>query len=117
MAENISAEGSEFPPLTPEEVKEHKRLDKILDGLPHITPKPKDKPKSTKQKIKIYDTVRKFLDEYLDTYVIIGFDTAGDEFVMRHNRNPMEMRALNDILNEYFDNGNEMSDEDGDNDD
>lgn len=99
----INLDGDEgFPPLTPEEIKERKEIEKLLSNTKKLNPRIKKTEKSQKQKQKQYEMVCNYLSEFLDSYVILGFDTSGEDFVSMKYNNPMERRGLTNLVDEFF---------------
>ena len=85
--------------ITPEEKKE---VDKIIRQSQKLNPKPKRFEKSKRAKKKEYEIVSRFLSEYLDSYIIIGFTTSAEDFAVMKYNNPMERRALTHLVDEFF---------------
>jgi hypothetical protein len=102
MSNDFKDEKEPVPPLTPEEKKELKEADKIINKSRKLNPKERRYQKSQKEKQHEYEMVSRFLSEYLDNYVLLGFTTSSDEFVAMKYNNPLERRALTHLVDEFF---------------
>lgn len=96
---SLNSKGGDDSNLSPEEDKE---AEKLLKKCEKLNPKVRQTKKSPREKQVEYRKVQKFLSEFLDAYTVIGFNTAGEEFVVMKYNNSMEGRALANLTDEFF---------------
>lgn len=65
----------------------------------------KSKKLSVEEKYRLGNSIASILSEFTDCYILIGFDTNGNEMVLVNSRNGMEMRALSDLASDFMDMG------------
>ena len=63
----------------------------------------KSKKLSVEEKYRLGNSIATVLSEFTDCYILIGFDTNGNEMVLINSRNNMEKRALSDLASEFMD--------------
>lgn len=49
-----------------------------------------------------YSVLKKILDEYLDSYIIMGYSPNGDDYILRKADSPKDRRALTHLAEELF---------------
>lgn len=107
--------GSEEYPSSPEEEKEKKYAEKIIAGLNKINPKIRKKSRSVSEQEQLYKVVTNVLAEWLDCFLIVGYNTSGQEFIMMRSESSMQKQAISGLLDqftaEYFSNSETSDDE------
>lgn len=89
----------EYRGLSKRQIAELKRVEKVLDDSKKLNPKPRSDIKNTiKNRQRMYDTVNRRLSEFMDTYMLIGFDCNNNEIVIMNMPNAKDERALNDLV-------------------
>lgn len=71
-------DGCEFSP-SEDELKEIKKIDQTINRSRKISPKIKKQISDIKDKKRNYSAITARLEEILDSYIIIGFDNAGND--------------------------------------
>ena len=86
---------------------ENKKIENFLKRISQN--KEKNKPKTPKRQAQTalerknnYESVCRILEEYLNSYVILGFDTYGGEFVIINAKSDMEKRSISDLMKDFY---------------
>jgi short subunit fatty acids transporter len=81
-----------------------RKIEKILESAdkkePTIRRKPKQK--TPEEKYKLGNAIATVLAEYTDCYILVGFDTSGNDMILVNSANNMEMRALSDLASDFL---------------
>lgn len=77
--------------------------EKVLNESKNIAPvvRRKCKPKTPQQQEKLSRTIANVLSEYVDCFVLLAFDNAGNPVAIVNKNNNLETRALQDFLLEF----------------
>jgi hypothetical protein len=83
---------------------ELKKIDKMLHKASKSEPTIRRKPKFPNQseKIRLGTAIAGRLSEYIDSYILLGFDTFGNSHILINSANDMETRALSDLVNDFL---------------
>lgn len=90
--------------LTPEEEQE---IMKMLESAANAANKPhkprstKYTPKNHKQRGQLNDAIINRMDEFLNCFLMLGFDTNGSPTIIIDADSELESRALSDLLQEF----------------
>lgn len=90
--------------LTPEEEKEIMEMLQRASNAPsnNLAPKStKFSPKNNIQRGQLSEAIINRMDEFLNCFLMIGFDTNGSPTIIIDADNDMEARALSDLLQEF----------------
>lgn len=84
-----------------------KKIEKMLENSEKKEPniRRKSKKLSVEEKYKLGNSIATVLSEYTDCYILLGFDTNGNDMMLVNSRNSMEMRALSDLASDFMDLG------------
>lgn len=84
-----------------------KKIEKMLENSQKKEPniRRKSKQLSVEEKYKLGNSIATVLSEYTDCYILLGFDTNGNEMILVNSRNNMEKRALADLASDFMDMG------------
>lgn len=112
---------------TPENPSESdlKKVEKFLKGIPDKkAPKVRRKPKalSPKEKQRLGTAIASTLSEYVDCYILLGFDVNGNSMILINSHNNLESRALSDLVEDFMTTGGSsismsLEDDEGEEDD
>lgn len=103
-------EENNFPPLSKKEIRELKAAEKALTDAAKLDPKIRPSPKNKNvNRKRLYDAINSSLAEYVDSYMLMGFDTNGKEIVLVNIRSSLEDRALKNLVEDVVGNGMFMS--------
>lgn len=91
----------DIPPLTKEEQAEMKKIEKVLAQSRKLTPKVKKPIFHIKDKQRNYEAITTRLEEMLDSYLVIGFDNAGNDYVAVKAPSPIDNLALNALIERF----------------
>lgn len=91
-----------FPPLTPKEIKEQKKIDKLRSQVEQLNPKTKKKPLCAAHRKRINDALDARVSEFLDAFLIVGFDNSGQSTMVLRCKADMEERAIKDLVQEFI---------------
>lgn len=83
---------------------EIKKIEKFLENIDNSEPKIRKKPKmlSPKQKERLGKSIGNAMSEYMDCYIMMGFDTNGNSVVLVNSSSNLEIRALTDLLHDFL---------------
>lgn len=83
----------------------------VLNNLSEIEPNLRKTHKniSFNEKRRLGLSVSNAISQYIDNYVLCGFDTHGNSVVIVNSRNNMESRALADLLGDFVENSDIMN--------
>jgi len=110
------------PPENPSE-SDFKKVEKFLkDITDKKAPKVRKKPKvlSIKEKQRLGSAIASALSEYVDCFILLGFDVSGNSMVLINSNNNLESRALSDLIDDFIttgDNGIDVEDDEDEDDD
>ena len=81
------------------------KIEHILASSDPKVPKPrkKGKPTTVSERKKFGENVMRSMSEYMDCYVIVGFDIHGGSISLIHSESELEYRALSDALGDFVD--------------
>lgn len=103
-----SLDNSEDIPISKsEEVAANKIINDSLGKLP--IPKTR-KPKTVKQQEYLYDALNARIEEYMDSYILLGFSADGDDMQIINIRDNIQKRALRDLLESFLSRGEILND-------
>ena len=88
-------------------------IDNILASSDPKVPKPrkKGKPTTISERKRYADGVMKSVNEFMDCYIIIGFDIHGNSISLIHSESELEYRGLADALGDFVDQTGILGDE------
>lgn len=92
------------PPENPSE-SDFKKVEKFLKDITNKkAPKVRKKPKalSIKEKQRLGFAIANTLSEYVDCYILLGFDVSGNSMVLINSNNNLESRALSDLIDDFM---------------
>lgn len=92
---------------------EIKKVEKLLKSINNKkTPKPRKTPKnlSMKEKQQLGTAIASTLSEFVDCYILLGFDVNGNSLVLINSGNNLESRALSDLVEDFMTTGGRSSD-------
>jgi hypothetical protein len=94
-------------PENPSE-SDFKKVEKLLKDItnkkaPKVRKKPKDL--SVKEKQRLGSAIASTLSEYVDCYILLGFDVSGNSMVLINSHNNLESRALSDLIEDFMTTG------------
>lgn len=93
---NMGRPKKEKPPTK----KEMADVEKMLGSLSEI-PLPTRKKMTMKHKVHNSDAIKKLLSEYLDSYILIGYDLSEDALVsLQDNDSVLKRRAVISLFND-----------------
>lgn len=95
---------------TPENPSESdlKKVEKLLkDTNNKKAPKVRKKPKilSQKEKQRLGTAIASTLSEFVDCYILLGFDVNGNSMILINSHNNLESRALSDLVEDFMTTG------------
>lgn len=95
---------------TPENPSESdlKKVENFLKGIPDKkAPKVRKKPKalSQKEKQRLGTAIAGTLSEFVDCYILLGFDVNGNSMILINSHNNLESRALSDLVEDFMTTG------------
>jgi hypothetical protein len=85
-----------------------KKVENFLKGLnDKKAPKVRRKPKSlsVKEKQKLGTAIASTLSEFVDCYILLGFDVNGNSMILINSNNNLESRALSDLVEDFMTTG------------
>ena len=85
-----------------------KKVEKFLKGVNNKKePKVRRKPKalSLKEKQKLGTAIASILSEFVDCYILLGFDVNGNSMILINSNNNLESRALSDLVEDFMTTG------------
>jgi glucosamine 6-phosphate synthetase-like amidotransferase/phosphosugar isomerase protein len=87
-----------------EMMQNYQNAENALNNLPNdVKERRKHKILSQQEKLRVIKLLQNSLKEFMDSYILVGFNTDGIETVLiENNGTPMETRALNDLAMEFF---------------
>ncbi len=97
---SIGNDGTEIP-----EKNGDKKFDKLLRSVYNSNYKPKIRnriKRTPKEQQHIKDAIKTVLSEYLDCFIIFGFDPDGQESIIVKTSSSIEQRAIGDLLEDYM---------------
>jgi len=88
-------------------------IEHVLASSDPKIPKPRKKAKPTtiNERKRFADQIMKSMSEYMDCYVIIGFDIHGNSVSLMHTESELEYRGLSDALGDFVDQTGILGDE------
>jgi hypothetical protein len=88
-------------------------IDNILANSDPKIPKPrkKGKPTTLSERKKYADNIIRSVDEFMDCYIIVGFDIHGNSISLIHSQSELEYRGLADALGDFVDQTGILGDE------
>lgn len=92
--------GDDLP--TPEDLAAIKQADVVISKSKKLNPRPRAGRKTHKERERESKIITRFMTEFLDTFVVIGYNTSGEECVIMKYSNPLEERALTNLMDEFF---------------
>jgi hypothetical protein len=92
----------ETPDLPSE--SEMKAIEKLLSRISKKVDKPRRTGKTLSEQARRHLSVAiaQTLSEYVDCYILFGFDTHGNSTVLINTANNMESRALSDLVDDFM---------------
>lgn len=86
---------------------ELKALEKFLSGISKKVDKPRRRSKnlSPQARKQLSTAIAQTLSEYMDCYILCGFDTHGNSTVLINSANNMESRAIADLVEDFLSSG------------
>lgn len=87
---------------------ENKAVEKFLTGVNQENAgKPRRKPHqmSPEEKRRIHTAISSMLSEYMDCFIIFGFDMGGNSTVLINTANNLESRGLSDLVEDFLSSG------------
>lgn len=109
-------ERPDYPPLTPEEIVEVKKVEAAISRSRKLSPRVK-KNINNKDKKRNYVAMSMGLEEYLDSYILIGFDSNGNDYVVTKALTPLDTIGLNGLIKKVTGRSFDFDDEEEDYDD
>ena len=91
-------------PETPSE-SDLKKVENFLKGInKNKAPKVRKKRKvlSERDKQKLCSAIVSRLSEFLDCYILLGYDVNGNSLVLINSQNNLESRGLSDLLEDFM---------------
>ena len=84
-----------------------KAIEKFLLSISKKVDKPRRRGKNldAQARKKLSMAIAQTLSEYVDCYVLFGFDTHGNSTVLINSANNMESRALSDLVEDFLSSG------------
>ncbi len=89
---------------------EIKDIEKLLSKVKKEVSKPRKRGKalSIQEKQHLSNNIARLLSEYVDCYILFGFDVHGNSTVLINTANNMESRALADLVDDFMSSGQWM---------
>jgi hypothetical protein len=87
-----------------------KKIEKVLKEVNNKKPsKVRKKPKtlSAKDKQRLGTAIASSLSEFIDCYILIGYDVNGNSLVLINSQNNLESRGLSDLLEDFMTTGSD----------
>jgi hypothetical protein len=106
----------DYPPLTPEEIVELKKIEATINRSRKLSPRIK-KNINFNDKKRNYTAIAMGLEEYLDSYILIGFDSNGNDYVATKALTPLDIIGLNSLIQKVTGRSYDFDDDDDDFDD
>ena len=85
-----------------------KKIEKVLQDVnSKKTPKVRKKPKalSAKDKQRLGTAIASSLSEFVDCYILLGYDVNGNSLILINSQNNLESRGLSDLLEDFMTTG------------
>lgn len=85
-----------------------KKVEKFLKDInKQKEPRVRKKPKalSLKEKQQLGTAIANRLSEFVDCYIMLGFDTNGNSMILINSNNNLESRALSDLVEDFMTTG------------
>lgn len=82
-----------------------KKVEKLLKDInKQKEPRVRKKPKalSLKEKQQLGTAIANRLSEFVDCYIMLGFDTNGNSLILINSANNLESRALSDLVDDFI---------------
>lgn len=94
---------NDYPPLSKEEIKEMKKIEKTLNHADN-SPQPRVKHNlNVHEKQKIYTAITTRLEEFLDSYIVIAFDTKGNDYSIIKAPTAIDFLGLKSLAEKIMD--------------
>lgn len=88
---------------TKEEKQELDKVEQVIKQSRKLSPKIKKAILNIKEKKRNYDALTSRLEEMLDSYLVIGFDNNGNDYIVVKAPTPQDNLALNALIDRFVD--------------
>lgn len=94
-------DGCEFSP-SEDELKEIRKIEQTINRSRKLSPKVKKHISNIKDKKRNYAAIASRLEEILDSYIVIGFDNAGNDYVAIKAPTTIDNLGLDALLHKFI---------------